>query len=174
MSGANGRGAARRAAWGWVANHHETREWSDQQHQVDAATVAITATLLKYACGPRTPRTMARRIPPHQREQARNNRRNPTKPERLLWYRLNRNQLGVHFRRQYPIGPYVVDFAAIQARLVIELDGLTHHDTLSERARETYLEDRGWRVLRFRNEVVLTNIDRAVQQITTMLKTHRS
>lgn len=114
---------------------------------------------------------MERRIPLHQREQARNNRQNPTKPERILWYRLNRNQLGVHFRRQHPIGPFIVDFAAIGPRMVIEIDWRTHHATFKERLLETYLEDQGWRVVRFLNEEVLTDVDGVVEQIARVLGT---
>lgn len=117
---------------------------------------------------------MARRINPQQREQARNNRRNPTKAEQILWNRLNRNQLGTHFRRQHPIGPFIVDFAAIGPRLAIEIDGLTHSDLLKERLRETHLEEQGWRVMRFRNEEVLTNIDLVVEKITRMIDARRT
>ncbi|MGC9237589.1 MAG: endonuclease domain-containing protein, partial [Thiomonas sp.] len=60
-------------------------------------------------------------------QRARELRRNLTEAERLLWNRLRNQQLGVKFRRQAPIGPYIVDFLCPQARLIIELDGGQHN-----------------------------------------------
>ncbi len=85
-------------------------------------------------------------------------RKSMTDAERCLWYHLRAGRLGVHFRRQAPIGPYIVDFAAISHRLVVEIDGGQHAepDQAGYDARRTAdLEGRGFRVLRFWNNEVL-------------------
>lgn len=83
--------------------------------------------------------------------------------ERRLWVRVRNKQLGgFRFRRQHTIGPYVADFASIDAKLVIELDGEQHgfpdaqaHDA----ARDNYMVKEGWMVLRFWNKEVYDNMD---------------
>src|SRR5713226_47708 len=86
---------------------------------------------------------------------ARKLRRSMTIAETKLWSHLRRKQLDGHrFRRQVPIGNYIVDFACLQARLIIELDGVQHAEAgikgLDAR-RGYWLEQRGYRVLRFTN-----------------------
>ncbi|HVW72602.1 MAG TPA: DUF559 domain-containing protein [Rhizomicrobium sp.] len=86
-------------------------------------------------------------------------RSNSTDAERRLWRLLRAKQLGgFRFRRQQPIGPYIVDFFCPAARLIIELDG-EHHGTenkIKEDANRTrWLEDRGYKVLRFPNAAIL-------------------
>jgi very-short-patch-repair endonuclease len=95
-----------------------------------------------------------------------------TEPERRLWARLRRRQIeGLHFRRQMPIGPYIVDFACGEHRLVVEVDGDTHADTQAyDDARSTYLEQRGWRVLRFWNNDVTGNVDGVIGRILEALQ----
>ncbi len=76
------------------------------------------------------------------------------------------------FRRQYPIGPYVADFFCLQARLVVELDGGGHAREQQRRgdaARTAYLESRGYRVLRFWDNEVLTNVDGVLERIAEYL-----
>jgi very-short-patch-repair endonuclease len=92
-----------------------------------------------------------------------------TKAEIILWSRLRRSRdVGARFRRQHPIGPFIADFASIDARLVVEIDGATH-STDAERAydqrRENYLKARGWRVLRVTNLDVYENLDAVLQAI---------
>ena len=115
---------------------------------------------------------MARRISPKQREQIRYLRANMTKAEKELWYRLNRDQLGVHFRRQHPVGPYIVDFAAVRPRLVVEVDGPTHFNRAQEVLRETEIIDRGWNILRFSNDQVFSDVEAAVDKIRCWLDAH--
>jgi very-short-patch-repair endonuclease len=95
----------------------------------------------------------------HQR--ARHLRKNATTPERVLWAALrNLMPAGLHFRRQAPIGDYVVDFVCHSARLVVEVDGSQHgtEQGLSNDAmRSAFLESRGYRVLRFWNVDVIHN-----------------
>jgi very-short-patch-repair endonuclease len=111
------------------------------------------------------PRVWAKRdrtIVPPQRRLARTMRATPTEAERKLWWHL-RHRLptsGTHFRRQVRIGRYIADFACHATRIVIEVDG-GQHDAASaaDEARTKVLEANGYRVLRYWNNDVLTNID---------------
>ena len=92
-----------------------------------------------------------------KRNAARTLRRNSTDVERLMWRLLrDRRFAGVKFRRQVPIGPYVADFASIEHRVAVEVDGGQHGGASDER-RDVFLAARGWRVLRFWNNDVLQN-----------------
>jgi len=83
-----------------------------------------------------------------------------TDTERKLWYALRDRRLnGAKFRRQVPIGPYVADFVCFDARLVIEVDGGQHADSVSDGIRDRWFEANRFRVLRFWNNDVLTNLD---------------
>ena len=89
---------------------------------------------------------------------ARRLRRAATDAERLLWHHLrNRVLVGCKFRRQCPIGPYVVDFVCLEARLVLEADGGQHMDSSSDALRDGYLRSLGFHVLRFWNHEILGN-----------------
>ena len=84
-----------------------------------------------------------------------------TPAEKLLWSRLRSKQLnGLKFRRQHPLGPFIADFYCAAHRLVVEVDG-DIHDLQAERdaARTEQFEQHGYRVIRFRNEQVLNNIE---------------
>ncbi len=106
------------------------------------------------------------------RKRARKLRKDATFPERLLWSRLRRRQLGVRFLRQRPIGDYIVDFFAATPRLVIEVDGLSHDDERFEydSRRQTRLEESGYTVLRFTNDEILQDLDAVLDQIYFWLK----
>ena len=95
--------------------------------------------------------------------------RNMTGFELDLWRCLNRNQLGVHFRRQHPIGIYIVDFAAVSVRLVVEIDGGTHADLDREAMRDRELRERGWRVEHFTNSQVGHDLDGVVRRIADLV-----
>lgn len=89
---------------------------------------------------------------------ARRLRSTATDAEIRLWSRLRRKQLdGFRFRRQHPIGPYVVDFFCPEAKLIVEVDGGQHADESDRRTR--WLEERGYRVVRFWNNDVLANTE---------------
>jgi len=94
-------------------------------------------------------------------------RRNDTDAERKLWMRLRDRQLnGLKFRRQQPIGRYIVDFFCPEYRLVIELDGGQHADQIQADKRRTELLNKaGYRVLRFWDNEVLTSIDAVLERI---------
>ena len=73
-----------------------------------------------------------------------------TIPERTLWGLLRRDQLNLHFRRQHPIGPFILDFYCAKAKLCVEIDGPVHAEQLEyDRRRTEWLEREGIRVLRF-------------------------
>ena len=99
-------------------------------------------------------------------------RRNPTDAELQLWSAIRRRQLEGHkFRRQVPLGPFIVDFACYDARLVIELDDSQHADSQDEdSARMQWLESRGFRVVRFWNNEVLENMGGVLATIVEALK----
>ncbi len=84
-------------------------------------------------------------------------------PEVVLWSKLKGRQVdGVKFRRQYSVGPYIIDFFAPKAKLAIEVDGDTHSAEGAgerDRQRQAYIEGFGIRVLRFTNREVLRNLD---------------
>ena len=93
-------------------------------------------------------------------------RRNPTDCERLLWRRLRlRQMLGRKFRRQVPIGRYVVDFACVECLLVVEADGGQHAESAYDARRDAYLRARGFRVLRFWNNQIIEQTDAVLGEI---------
>jgi very-short-patch-repair endonuclease len=98
-------------------------------------------------------------------------RLNPTEPEKRLWHAISaRKVAGVRFNRQFPVGPYICDFASRSARLIIELDGDTHaHSVEYDQARSRFLESQGYRVIRFWNNEVMENLDGVVQRIELAL-----
>ncbi len=89
---------------------------------------------------------------------AREMRNNPTEPEKRLWRALSRRQIGAKFRRQAVIPPYIADFLCPSLRLIVEVDGDTH-DAASDASRDARLSAAGYRVLRFSNADVVSNID---------------
>jgi very-short-patch-repair endonuclease len=101
------------------------------------------------------PKDRHTRISNETRQKAQDHRKYLSKAERILWSHLRELKAeGMRFRRQAPIGPYIVDFAWLGGRLVVELDGDNHeidkqkqHDIV----RDAFLKERGFRVLRFTN-----------------------
>ena len=97
-------------------------------------------------------------------------RRDSTDAERVLWQRLRSRQIAGHkFRRQATVGPYIVDFLCIEAKLIVEADG-GQHTSERDAARTAWLESRGLRVERFWNNDILQNIDGVLQAIVMLLK----
>jgi primosomal protein N' (replication factor Y) len=105
--------------------------------------------------------------PPTRR--ARRLRTHSTDAERRLWRHLrNRQVAGAKFRRQHPFPPYVVDFCCVERRLVVEVDGGQHEEN-RDRARTEFLQSKGFRVLRFWNNDVLTNTEGVLESILAAL-----
>jgi very-short-patch-repair endonuclease len=92
-----------------------------------------------------------------------------TDAEQLLWHHLRHKQVaGIKFRRQHPIGRYVVDFACLSKKLAIEVDGGQHAEMKSQDAqRDAFLQQKGFRVLRFWNNEILGNIEGVMERIWT-------
>ena len=100
------------------------------------------------------------------------NRRPMTPAEVRLWQELRGNKLGIHFRRQHVIGIYIADFVSLKNHLVIEIDGEYHlnpEQQESDRIRTAYLQQQGFRVIRFTNSQVLTDIDSVMSRIIKSL-----
>jgi very-short-patch-repair endonuclease len=112
------------------------------------------------------------RYPSLQKGRARRLRENQTDVESKLWSRLRGRQLrGGKFRRQHPIGPFIVDFCCIERGLVVELDGGQHAERNVAGERRTRLLERfGYRVLRFWDNDVLTNLDGVLERISEVLE----
>ncbi len=93
-------------------------------------------------------------------------RRDGTLAEKALWRHLRARQLaGLKFRRQEPIGRYIVDFVCYERRLIVELDGGQHAESTEDAARDAWLEREGFSVLRVWNNEVLENIEGVLQAI---------
>ena len=101
------------------------------------------------------------------KKKARRLRKNQTDAENALWYHLRARRLaGLKFRRQQPIGPFIVDFACVERCLVVELDGGQHAlQEKEDKRRSGYLESKGYRVLRFWNHDVLKNMQGVLKVI---------
>ena len=107
------------------------------------------------------------------KENAVNNRKNPTEAESVLWDMLKGNKLGAHFRRQHIILDYIVDFICLDKGLIIELDGGYHNDPRQkeyDKARTAHLQRLGYIELRFANEELLCNPDAVIQKIKDTLE----
>ena len=99
---------------------------------------------------------------------ARENRKNATLAETVLWEYLRDGELGEKFLRQHVIGDYIVDFVSRHGGLVIEVDGGYHSEPRQQeddKTREEYLEQMGYHVIRFTNEEVLYDIENVLNQI---------
>jgi very-short-patch-repair endonuclease len=111
------------------------------------------------------------RVQPVARSRARALRTNSTRAERILWRTLRAHRLnGVGFRRQTPIGSYIVDFVSHAAKLIIEVDRGQHFDhgqQTRDAARDRFLRSKSFRVRRFSNYDVITNVDGVWEVIAT-------
>jgi very-short-patch-repair endonuclease len=100
-------------------------------------------------------------------DKARVLRKNQTNAEQLLWKHLRKRQLlGQKFRRQFPIEPYIVDFVCLELKLIIELDGGQHAEQMDyDQQRSLYLEQRGFKVIRFWNNEMFENIEGVLEAV---------
>jgi very-short-patch-repair endonuclease len=104
---------------------------------------------------------------------ARRERGVPTEAERLLWHALRDRRVNAKFRRQVPVGPYVIDFLCFEHRLIVESDGPSHSTgTRPEKdaARDRFLASEGFRILRLPDELVRGATELAVQRIRQALE----
>ncbi len=97
-------------------------------------------------------------------------RSNMTDAEKLLWYHLRGHRfLGTKFKRQQPLGDYIVDFVCFEAKLVIEVDGGQHLESESDSQRDAWLQEQGFRILRFWNNEVLGETESVLGKILQYL-----
>jgi very-short-patch-repair endonuclease len=109
-----------------------------------------------------------RRFTDNQLTRAREQRRQMTLAETILWRSLRDRGIGAKFRRQVPIGPYIGDFVCVSAKIVVELDGPPHakpEQRLHDAQRDQWLRAQGWRVLRFPNDPVIGGSEAVVTEI---------
>ena len=102
------------------------------------------------------------------KEFARQNRREMTPSETTLWNALRNEFRSVKFRRQHPIGDYIADFLCLSEKLVIEVDGGYHNEPQQQQEdqwRTEFLERKGYKVIRFTNEEVDTNVKGVISRI---------
>ena len=93
-------------------------------------------------------------------------RADATKAENLLWQALRNRQLArLKFKRQVPLGGYVLDFVCFEARLIVEVDGGQHSESRRDAGRDAYFESQGFRTLRSWNDEVTHNIDAVCHKI---------
>ncbi len=106
-------------------------------------------------------------------QRARTLRKNMTKQERILWQFLRKKSINnLKFRRQYPIGKYIVDFICNEKKIIIEIDGGQHNEVKNiayDKERTKYLESKGYKVIRFWNNDIDNNIEGVYQEILKFL-----
>lgn len=145
-----------------VVNHHLL-----QNGEVGGQTTGGGLTDLGFRHGITSPNYVL------LRENALKMRNNPTEAERFLWNVLRGNRLGYKFRRQHIVGDYIADFACISKGLIIEIDGGYHNNEAQQESdlqRTEYLNQRGFKVLRFTNEQVLNTLDNVINSIKNELQ----
>jgi very-short-patch-repair endonuclease len=110
------------------------------------------------------------RVTQFKRRQAQCLRHAPTNAEHKLWWLLRSRQLDhIKFRRQVPLGPWVVDFISFEERLILEADGSQHGENSHDKIRDADLQARGFRILRFWNNDILKNADVVLERILETL-----
>jgi 5-methyltetrahydrofolate--homocysteine methyltransferase len=102
-------------------------------------------------------------------EAAKELRQKQTEAEKILWFKLRDKQMDrVKFRRQEPIGNYIVDFVNFEKKLVIEIDGSPHRETIvkiNDKQRTSWLKSEGSRIIRFWNADILNDIEGVMEKI---------
>jgi len=151
------------------------------QHSESPATLWLTADH-RVLVKPR-PRSLGGHadwsaVPLSHLERRKQLRREMTPPERKLWQALRGERLGVKFRRQHPIGPYIADFYSREARLVVEVDGVAAHSgeeaVAYDQTRDAYLQSLGLRVLRIPASEVERNLQGVFEAVRIVCDEQRS
>ena len=153
--------------------------WGNDSHRSGSRSIAIERDMTSFPSPAQRGKVPAGRKGADVREGAKQQfarqlRSSLTEAEKRLWYRLRRRQLeNWRFRRQVPIGPYVVDFVCTDARLVVEVDGSQHLDFAPDITRDARLDAEGYRVLRFWNHDVVDRTESVLTQILEALNSTR-
>ena len=102
---------------------------------------------------------------------SRNNRKNPTESEKIFWKLLSYRKLNLKFLRQKPMGKFILDFYCSKLLLDIEIDGDSHDNKkYLDNQRDLYLEQRGIKTIRFKNEEILSDINLAKEKLQKIIK----
>jgi very-short-patch-repair endonuclease len=112
------------------------------------------------------------RQPPYLTGYARKMRKDPIRAEAILWWEIRAGSLGVKFRRQVPIGPYIADFACLSHRLIVEIDGPTHDQpevASRDLCRDDWLNAHGWKVIHTTDDEVWSDRDAVIARILVAL-----
>ena len=113
---------------------------------------------------------------PNRVNRAKELRQSETEAEQVIWSWLRAKRLkGVKFRRQEPVGIYVVDFVSFEKKLIIEIDGWQHNievNKSNDKVRTEWLKSQGFRVIRFWNNEVSSNLDGVIAQIQEAIEEH--
>ena len=88
-----------------------------------------------------------------------------TPAETVLWAKLRRKNMGIKFKRQQPLGHYIVDFVCFEHKIIIEADGSHHAGSEYDKIRDAWLEGQGFRVLRFWNNEILGNLEGVLERV---------
>ncbi len=109
------------------------------------------------------------------RERAKGMRGGATEAERVMWFRLRAKRfLGLKFKRQVPMGNYIVDFACMELRLIVELDGGQHGEQMAyDGRRSAWLEGRGFTVLRFWNNQVMAELEAVLESLRLWVESQK-
>ena len=103
---------------------------------------------------------------------AKRNRKEMTESETVLWETLRNLNCGYHFRRQHPIGDYIADFICLRRKLIIEVDGGYHNEPIQQQddqMRTDFLENKGYTVIRFKNEEISNDLHTVIMKIKEIL-----
>jgi very-short-patch-repair endonuclease len=115
------------------------------------------------------------KVTKEQRGRARELRRSLTDAERKLWQLLRSRQLShLKFRRQVPLGPWIADFVDYEHKIIVEADGGQHADSEHDKGRDADLAARGFRVIRFWNNDILSNTNGVLERILEAIETSPS
>jgi very-short-patch-repair endonuclease len=99
------------------------------------------------------------KVPAINRTNAKQMRRQPTEEENILWQAIRGRKLEkLKFKRQVPIGNYIVDFVCMEENLIVEVDGVQHADSEYDKKRDDELAERGFTILRFWNDEVRNDL----------------
>jgi len=109
------------------------------------------------------------------RQLSKNNRKNPTESEKLFWKILSYKKLNLKFTRQKPIGRFILDFYCSKLLLAIEIDGGSHNKEENyDEGRDLYLEQRGIKTIRFKNEEILNNLEEVKKYLYQIISNRKN
>ncbi|RUM02709.1 endonuclease domain-containing protein [Rhizobium chutanense] len=109
--------------------------------------------------------------PPINRSRAKAMRKDSTRAENMLWQVIRDRKLeGFKFRRQVPLGRYILDFVCFETKIIIEVDGWQHADSAADHVRDDHFRAEGFRILRFWNDEVENSLDFVCASILTHLR----